>query len=261
MIAKKNSRLDLERKRTALFAMGLLTASSFVLAAFTYDSALTVEEEKQAQQSSNLDYFVNNLEKEDKVIDVKTKTDTKVDNQDDQQTEQTIDIQSEPNENIKKTENTDKTFDPSVGLKDLPYNFGNGMPVFDDLEEEIIDWVDEEAEFIGGYEEMMNYIISRIEYPEDAIEMDIQGKVLISFVVEKDGSISNVFVEKGVYKSLDREAKRVVRSFPKWKPAELSAKRLEREFDYQLYSHLQQIRNTIVLIAKKASRLASVLLR
>lgn len=226
MIAKKNSRLDLERKRTALFAMGLLTASSFALAAFTYDSALTVEEEKQSQPVSNLDYFVDNFKEKKVDVKVEKKTDTKVDNQDNQQTDQTINNQADPNENIKESENKDETFDPNVGLKDLTFGFGNEIPIFDELESEIIDWVDEEAEFIGGYVGMMKYITSKITYPEDAIELDMQGKVMISFVVETDGSISNVFVEQGVYKSLDREAKRVVRSFPKWKPAELSAKKV-----------------------------------
>jgi protein TonB len=52
--------------------------------------------------------------------------------------------------------------------------------------------------------------------------MRIQGKVYLTFVIEKDGSVSNVAVERGIYKSVDREAERIVRTFPNWKPAEMA---------------------------------------
>ena len=56
--------------------------------------------------------------------------------------------------------------------------------------------------------------------------MDEQGKVYLSFVVGSDGSISQVKVERGVSKDLDREAKRVVRSMPKWVPGEAGGKKV-----------------------------------
>ena len=71
----------------------------------------------------------------------------------------------------------------------------------------------------------MKYIQTNIEYPPTSIEMNEQGKVYLSFVVEADGSITNVAVERGVSPDLDREAKRVVRSMPKWKPGEAKAKK------------------------------------
>ena len=58
------------------------------------------------------------------------------------------------------------------------------------------------------------------------IEGDVQGTVAISFVVEKNGEITNILVEKGVSKTIDREAKRIVRSFPKWVPAEIDARKV-----------------------------------
>jgi len=221
MIAKKNSRLDLERKRTALFSMGLLAASSFALAAFTYNSSMLVEEQKQAKESTRVNYIVQDKVEEE---EVKIETETEVQQDNSQSSDPTIDNQAAVTQDITKTDNTDKTFDPQVGLDNLPYNFGDDVPVFDEYEEEIIEWVDEEAEFIGGYGEMQKFIGNNIVYPEISIGYGEQGRVSVSFVVEKDGSITNIFVEKGVSKSLDREAKRIVRSFPKWKPAEVDAR-------------------------------------
>jgi len=95
-----------------------------------------------------------------------------------------------------------------------------------DVEEEgIIEFPDVEAEFIGGAQALMKYIQTNIQYPPTSIEMNEQGKVYLSFVVEPDGSISNVVVERGVSSDLDREAKRVVRSMPNWKPGESKAKK------------------------------------
>ena len=93
-------------------------------------------------------------------------------------------------------------------------------------EEEIIEFPDLEAGFIGGFQAMMKYIQENIKYPQTSIEMNEQGKVYLSFVVEPDGSISNVKVERGVSPDLDREAKRVVRDMPKWKPGETKARKI-----------------------------------
>ena len=65
MIAKKSSRHDLERKRTALFAMGLLAAGSFTLAAFTYNSPLSLEKDKLANAHQDIEYLVDDLSEKD----------------------------------------------------------------------------------------------------------------------------------------------------------------------------------------------------
>ena len=94
-----------------------------------------------------------------------------------------------------------------------------------EAEEEIIEFPDVEAEFIGGAQEMMIYINQNIQYPITSIEMNEQGKVYLSFVVELDGSISNIYIERGVSKDIDNEAKRIVRSMPKWIPGESKGKK------------------------------------
>ena len=91
-------------------------------------------------------------------------------------------------------------------------------------EEEILEYIDEDAGFPGGPAAMQQWISRNVQYTQSAIELGEQGKVYVSFIVEPDGSISNVVVERGVSDDLDREAKRLVRSMPRWKPGKNNGK-------------------------------------
>ena len=82
----------------------------------------------------------------------------------------------------------------------------------------IYDVVEHMPIFPGGMAAMMEFINQNKRYPKDALLEKVQGRVIISFVVEKDGSLSNIEVHKGVKPSLDKEAVRIVKSMPKWKP-------------------------------------------
>lgn len=73
-------------------------------------------------------------------------------------------------------------------------------------------------EFPGGMQALMDYLNANVNYPADCREAQIQGRVLVSFVVEKDGSIKNATVVKGVHPLLDAEARRVISAMPNWKP-------------------------------------------
>lgn len=73
-------------------------------------------------------------------------------------------------------------------------------------------------EFPGGFSELMNFLTSNVNYPESAKTNNIEGRTLVSFVVEKDGSITDIEVLRGFDKDCDAEAVRVVSTMPKWKP-------------------------------------------
>lgn len=94
------------------------------------------------------------------------------------------------------------------------------------VQAEIIDFPDVEAEYPGGVTALQKFINETVQYPVDAIEKGIQGRVYLSFVVETDGSLTNIKVERGVSPELDREAKRVVRAMPKWIPGESGGKKI-----------------------------------
>ena len=78
--------------------------------------------------------------------------------------------------------------------------------------------VENPAEFPGGEEALFKYSVNNIQYPEQAKKEKISGRVYVSFIVEKDGSISNAEVIRGIGGGCDEEALRVVRNMPKWKP-------------------------------------------
>lgn len=87
-------------------------------------------------------------------------------------------------------------------------------------EEPIYQAVEKRAQFPGGEAAVLKFIKDNIQYPEDAAEEYITGSVIVSFVVEKDGSLSNFKIVKGRTESLNKEAIRVVSSMPKWTPAQ-----------------------------------------
>lgn len=86
------------------------------------------------------------------------------------------------------------------------------------VENKVFDVVEQPPTFPGGMSALMQYLASHIKYPAVAEENGIQGKVTVQFVVERDGSVSDVKVMRGVDPSLDKEAARVVSSMPKWIP-------------------------------------------
>lgn len=87
-------------------------------------------------------------------------------------------------------------------------------------------FVDEPAEFPGGYAEMMKYFGKNMRYPEIALQAGIEGKANMQFVVEKNGSISNVNVQTGVRNcpECDKEATRVIKAMPQWKPGKINGR-------------------------------------
>lgn len=87
------------------------------------------------------------------------------------------------------------------------------------VEDKIETEYDQIAEFEGGKYGIMRYLSSNLEYPMEALDHGVYGRVWVGFVVEKDGSLSNVSVEKDFNKWLDKEAVRAVSAMPKWSPA------------------------------------------
>ena len=87
-----------------------------------------------------------------------------------------------------------------------------------DKPEKPFDVVEQMPEFPGGQEALMQFLRQEVKYPKEAFKDGVQGRVVVQFVVEKDGSISEVEVVKKVNEHLDAEAIRVVNAMPKWKP-------------------------------------------
>lgn len=87
-----------------------------------------------------------------------------------------------------------------------------------EVENRIYDVVEDPPSFPGGYAACRQWLDDNVHYPPVYEEINIQGRVVVSFVVETDGSLSNVVVVKSVDPPLDKEAVRVVKAMPKWNP-------------------------------------------
>ena len=96
------------------------------------------------------------------------------------------------------------------------------MSVEDEQRSDVYMFVDQMPEFPGGEAKLMEFISKNIHYPQAAREKGIQGRVFIGFIIEKDGSVSNVRNLRSVDSELDAEAMRVIESMPRWKPGMLN---------------------------------------
>lgn len=100
----------------------------------------------------------------------------------------------------------------------------------DNDEDQIFSVVEQKALFPGGEQAMKNFISQNMHYPPLAEENGIQGTVVYSVVVERDGSLSNVKVVKSIDPILDKEAYRLIKMMPKWIPARQNGKAVRMKF-------------------------------
>ena len=107
------------------------------------------------------------------------------------------------------------------------------------VEQEIFQIVEEMPAFPGGEQKLMEYVAKNIKYPQIARETGIQGRVFIGFVVEPDGSVSNVKLLRGIGGGCDEEAMRVVKSMPKWTPGKQRGKAVRVSYQIPVMFKLQ----------------------
>lgn len=225
MMTKKNSRYDLESKRIAFFQLGLFVTGSVTLAAFTYSNPMLRADigKNVPREIVSISWDNSESQKDKPKMDISVPLDRK-------QKNSAFLGEKEPDEKSGKSGNTIVPIDPKVGVGNggffVDSNGGFGTEIIPIVPEDILENVDKEASFVGGFNELTKYIFSNINYPQEAIEFNEQGKVYLSFVVEKDGSISNIVVERGVSNTLDREAKRIVNSFPNWVAGEIKMQKV-----------------------------------
>ena len=88
----------------------------------------------------------------------------------------------------------------------------------------------ENAQFPGGEQACFKWLSDNIKYPEDCLKEKVEGRVIVGFVVEKDGSITDVKTWKSPHPSLSKEAERVVKAMPKWQPARFNGEVIRSRF-------------------------------
>lgn len=205
---KKNKSAQIEDKRSSLFLIGLLFGASMVLASFTYtDTIERYNRDVVNITTTSINYIQEEIKKDEPEIE-----------------EPVIKYTPPVDENLKETENTNEIIKTTVVV--TPPDFKLDTVTIIKVEEEIIEFPDVEAVFPGGVLEMKKWINQNVTYPDISIELNEQGKVYVSFVVEKDGRITNVEIQRGVSEDLNKEAKRVIRNMPNWNPGETKGERV-----------------------------------
>lgn len=216
---EKKSYHNLEKTRFVNLMVGFCYVSGIVLATFSYGKTEEVKQKYRSSSFDNSSFYAEIKEKPKEIEQPKEKPQP----QQSTQKETTVDL----NNDIKPNENTNTTVEdkPFVDLG-LPKGDttlivkSDPVPVI--TPDKVEDYPDVEAEFPGGYDEWKKYLLSELRYPEISLEMGNQGIVYITFVIEIDGSVSDVKVLKGVSFDIDREAKRVIRNSPRWIPGRVS---------------------------------------
>lgn len=108
----------------------------------------------------------------------------------------------------------------------------SGSPDYQIIEGDTV-WnvVDVQPEFNGGYKDMMNFLRKNMRYPASARRMGIDGTVITTFIVERDGSLTHLMVVQGISADCDKESVRVISTMPKWKPGIRNGKAVRTRFN------------------------------
>lgn len=215
MIAKKNSGHDLERKRSVFFQVGMLTAASFTLAAFTYTKELPGVNNERIFTSENQTTIVDFVPQPEKRV-AQNQPQTP-------QTQHNDPLPTDPtqvgNPDLQDARAVDNSDNPDLKVIGAPT--GGLPPIIVNIDEDPLDpYPPTPAEYIGGAPAIQDFINDQIRYPEIDRVQSVQGTVYVSFVIERNGGVSNVKVERGVSETIDREAIRVVKLLNQWIPAE-----------------------------------------
>jgi periplasmic protein TonB len=204
MESKKTVRADLTRKSFLFFNVGLITALSLTIFAFTYKTG-------DGTVKSDLK---NNQGLVEEVIDVPVTS---------QLPPPPPKIEQPQITEVLNTEKIEEDFNVDMDAEATPSETNNlTTPVRVEIEEEdpntLFTIVEESASPVGGINAFNEFISKNIRYPNQAKRMDIQGKVFVEFIVERDGSITNIKTLKGIGGGCDEEAVRVLGLAPKWTP-------------------------------------------
>ena len=162
------------------------------------------------------------------------------------------DSEVKPEEEM-KTQDELKETKTAIGAFDVKGNDESGGTVLKAVEDiatpeppkqeaeqnKVFDVVEQQPQFPGGMGALNQWLGSNIKYPAMAAENGIEGRVIVQFVVERDGSVSGVHVVRGVDPSLDKEATRVVAQMPKWIPGKQNGSAVRVKYTVPVTFRLQ----------------------
>lgn len=229
MEAKKSEKANLENKKGLFFEAGLIVALAVVLFAFEFKS--------YDKDDNNVIMTEATMEVEEMVIQTQQ--------EEPEPPKQEIELSTTEFEIVEddKEIKNEFVFEEIDNVIDGSFQNANVEIKVEDVqeveEEEIFTVVEQMASFPGGLQELNKYLAKNIKYPQQARETGTQGRVYLTFVVEKDGSITDIKILRDIGSGCGEEAIRVVKSMPKWTPAMQRGKKVRQQFNLPVNFTLQ----------------------
>lgn len=214
MDIKKSDQANLDKHRSTGFLLGLVLAMALLFAAFEY----TTRPQSYDEDDSMLDDLAEDLTMKSAPQDTK-----------DMVSAIAAPASKAITQNVKEVAHVDNSDKIAPITSKLVIGSGQAVQkeaevtealpqVTADKDTAVLRTVEQIPEFPGGIVQFMKWLTRNLRYPPQAQQQKIQGKVVVSFIVNKDGSISSPTVVKSVDPMLDNEAMRVVKMMPRWKP-------------------------------------------
>ena len=237
MEIKKSKKADLEKTRGTSMLIGYIVALAVMFAAFEWTTRDYVETEPVVYSA------YAQMEEEIVPITQPIFTAAPPPPADAPQVAEILDIVENDEEiveeKIETSESTTEAISGPVAQVSGPVATGPVVVEEASDEGEIFQVVEQMPEFPGGMQALMAYLSKNIKYPSVAQDNGIQGRVLVSFVVNKDGSIVDPEVIKSVDAALDKEAMRVIKAMPKWNPGKQRGKPVRVKYTVPVLFRLQ----------------------
>lgn len=218
MEVKKNPKVDQEKNKSIFFQLGLVIALTVIFFGFNY--------KKYDKQNNDWEQLVVTQVTEEEIEITKQEEPKQQPQQvsttvlqiveDDVVVNDDLDINAEDDQNS------------TVGDYVAPIETDD-EPKFE--EQEIFTIVEETAEFPGGEEGLFKFLSDNVKYPTMARESNVSGTVFVTFVVEPDGSVSNVKLLRGIGGGCDEEAMRVVKQMPRWKAGKQRGRPVRQQYN------------------------------
>ncbi len=222
MEQKKSKEANLESKKAGFFFVGLVMISAIVGMAFEYEKFTAEDQIAQKEDDSMQEELVFDIPPEEEIP------------------EEEPEVAPPPPviEEIEVVEDDEEVEELDLSSIDEEIEEAPEEEEVEIVEEKIVDFAEVEPSFPGGEAAMVEWINKNVEYPQLAIELGEQGIVYVQFVVNKNGSIEQTKVLRGVSDALDAEARRVVRKMPKWIPGEQAGKKVRVRFTLPVHFRL-----------------------
>lgn len=227
MEIKKTPKADLENKKSTWLLIGYIVILAFVFIAFEWT--------KRDIQIDTSEAIVDIVFEEEQIPITQQEEKIAPPPPPAPVMEEVLNIVEDDKEIVETEIKTTEDTGQKIEVKYVPQVVEEEEPV----EEEIFDVVEEMPEFPGGMAALMQYLGKNIKYPTIAQETGIQGRVIVQFVVNRDGSIVDAKVVRSVDPYLDKEAIRVISSMPKWKPGKQRNKAVRVKYTLPVMFRLQ----------------------